>query len=284
MIYLKIIFKLLFFSGIFVVFVSGFMFFTSIRPPRFVSPWTPEDFMMKFEDVTLQTSDGVSIKAWYIPRGDDPASKKAVVLCHGYPADKGNIISIAEMLHPHFNLLMFDFRAMGKSGGKVTTIGHREVNDLNAAVDWLKARGITSIGAYGFSMGGAVAIMAENPSISAIVSESAYADLNLMLDQIYGKFSIFKYPFILMTNIYARLFLGVDLGRSSPRKSISRLGIPVFLIHSERDSQIPVEHVAILKKEKPDAEIWVIEGGDHGQLLDKSMYKERMVKFFSDNL
>lgn len=248
-----------------------------------VTRWTPADFGFKFEDVALVTDDGVDLSAWFIPSADGE-KEKAVVLCHGYPADKGNILGLAPLLQPHYNLLFFDFRAMGNSGGKATTLGYREIKDLKSAVDYLKGRGIQKVGVYGFSMGGAVAIMSENPDVSAVVSESAFSDINLVIDQIYGKFGVFKYPFIYLTKIYAGVFLGVDLEKNSPRMSIARLNIPVLLIHSEDDATMPVEHARILSAANPEAALWVVRKADHGATLNDKEYGGKITGFFRDNL
>jgi len=40
---------------------------------------------------------------------------------HGYPMDKGNIFGMVSFLAKKYNLLLFDFRAMGKSEGFFTT-------------------------------------------------------------------------------------------------------------------------------------------------------------------
>lgn len=278
---LRIAFKVALYGGVFVFAVSGYLFFSSVRPPRFVSPWTPADFGLAYQDLTLKTRDRVDLSAWFIPAA---GSDKAIILCHGYPADKGNILGLARILHPAYNLLFFDFRAMGKSAGRVTTIGFRETDDLSAAVDYLERRGIKKIGVYGFSMGGAVALMTEDPRVAAIVSESAFASLGLIIGDMYKKFGFCKYPFILATKVYARVFLGVDVSKVSALTAISRRHIPIFIIHSERDSQIPEAHARMLHQANPLTALWVIPGVDHGENLDQEEYRNRIRKFFADHL
>ena len=269
-----IIYALLIMGG-----MSLYVFLTSIMPPRHVTGVTPSDLELVYEDITIYTEDNVRLSAWFIPSED--AGKKAIVVCHGYPADKGDVLSLANFLHKEFNLLFFDFRAMGKSGGRVTTIGWRERKDFLAAVRYLKSRGMEKIGALGFSMGGAVIIMANSPDVDAIVSESAYADLESMAHLMYRNFGIFRYPFIWSTRLWSRLFLGIDLLSIAPKNYIKDIKVPVFLVHSERDSQIPVEQAYVLKRANPKAELWVISEADHGGVwgLMRSEYKERVLNF-----
>jgi pimeloyl-ACP methyl ester carboxylesterase len=253
---------------------------TSIKPPRYVTGVTPASLGLTYEEVTLITDDGVKLAGWFIPTHN--ADNEAIVVCHGYPADKGDVLSFATFLHDKFNLLFFDFRAMGKSGGKVTTAGWREKEDFYAAVRYLKLRGMKKIGAVGFSMGGAVIIMANSPDIDAIVSESAYANLESMIHLMYGNFGVFRYPFVYITRLWSRIFLGIDPVNVSPEESIKDIQVPILLVHSERDSQIPVKHGRALRNANPKTELWLIDEADHGSVwgVMRSEYEKRIINFF----
>src|SRR3970040_1993558 len=87
------------------------------------------------------------------------------------------------VLHEDFNLLLFDFRYLGKSDGSYSSAGAKEVEDLLAAIRFLKGRGIKKVGVWGFSMGGAVALMAieKAPEIRAVISEPSIARLGQRL-------------------------------------------------------------------------------------------------------
>lgn len=259
--------------------LSLYVFLTSIRPSRYITGVTPADLGLEYEDITIVTEDNIELAGWFIPSKN--AKDKAIIICHGYPADKGNVLSFATFLHDDFNLLFFDFRAMGKSAGNVTSIGWKERMDFLAAVKYLKSKGIKKIGALGFSMGGAVIIMADSPEVEAIVTESAYADLESMVHLTYRNFGIFRYPFIYATRLWSRLFLGVDPVDVSPANCIKEIGSPILLIHSERDSMIPVEQAHILKRANPAAELWIIGEAEHGavQGIKRGEYEKRIRDF-----
>jgi len=159
-----------------IVSLSGFL--SAIRPSKIYSSITPADFGLDFENVSMRTEDGIELKGWLIPK---TGSDKIIIGLHGYPADKGDILPTLIFLQKDFNLLLFDFRYLGESSGLYTTIGIKEVNDLLAAVDFAKERGFQKIGVWGFSMGGAVALMTvqRTPHINTIVSDSSYAALPL---------------------------------------------------------------------------------------------------------
>ena len=46
---------------------------------------------MEYENVTLKTSDGIELDAWYVPSHKD--TNKPIVVLHGYPYDKGKRLS-----------------------------------------------------------------------------------------------------------------------------------------------------------------------------------------------
>lgn len=277
--FFKIIWRIIAYFLLVIGGLSLYTFLTSIRPPRYITPVTPTDLGLAYEDITIITEDNIKLSGWFIP--SENAGKKAIIICHGYPADKGNVLSFANFLHDNFNLLFFDFRAMGRSGGKITTAGWRERKDFLAAVEYLKSKGMEKIGALGFSMGGAVIIMANNPDVVVIVSESAYANLESILHLMYRNFWFFRYPFVYATRLWSRLFLGIDLMDASPKDCIKDIKAPVLLIHSERDSQIPVQHAYALKNANPKAELWIIGESDHGGAwgVMRSEYEERILKF-----
>src|SRR5688572_31859634 len=81
---------------------------------------------------------------------------------------------------------MIDLRAQGGSEGERVTIGYKEVRDLRGALLWLNERGFApgEVVLHGFSLGGATVLRAAPKSgVAAVVEESAYADLPLMLRQ-----------------------------------------------------------------------------------------------------
>jgi dipeptidyl aminopeptidase/acylaminoacyl peptidase len=255
-------------------------FYISIRPPKILSSITPRDLKMGYEDVSFKTADGLKLRGWYIPCAK--TTGKTLILLHGYPADKGNILPPLAFLQEDFNLLLFDFRYLGESAGSYSTAGAKEVEDLLAAIQFLKVRGIAEVGVWGFSMGGAVALMTiESASgIRAVVSESSYANLADMAFQLF-RIPLLNYPMAYLVRTWARLFLGIDLSDISPAQRVRETKIPVFLIHSSADEVIPFSHGQALRQalaKNPNAEFWFEESNIHGQL--GSDYQRRVRNFF----
>jgi len=152
------------------------------KPPRRRGGWTPRDLGFEYEEVALRTRDGVELRGWFI-KGSKPST---VVVLHGYTSsrfDESYIKPVVSLLAGGgFNVLVYDQRAHGESGGDHTTLGYREVDDLNDVVEWLrrnKPEASKSVGVIGFSMGGAVALMhaAKYGTLNAYIADSPYIDV-----------------------------------------------------------------------------------------------------------
>lgn len=284
--YLKLLLLALVAVAIMVLAVSLSTFYSAIRPQKFVSNTTPADFNLQYESVTLVTEDNLKLDAWFIPAANK--TNKAVVVLHGYPFDKGNILPLATFLHNDFNLLLFDFRYLGRSDGSYTSVGFHEQKDLAAAVKFLRnSKNQTKIGALGFSLGGAVAIMGtKQNNLDVVVADSSYASLENMLTHTYKQFWIFKLPFLIITKVLSKVVLNVDIADVSPEKSIQHLNIPILIIHGSADDQIPVGNAYRLKNANQKVELWIVENAGHGVVNNAAgkEYERRVLKFFEGNL
>src|SRR3989344_5757645 len=102
--------------GLSVVVTVFFGVFNSVRPGKVASTATPKNFGLAYEPVSLMTQDGMRIAGWFIPKKDGE-SKTTLIALHGYPADKGDILSRVVYLADRYNLLLIDFRYFGESDG-----------------------------------------------------------------------------------------------------------------------------------------------------------------------
>jgi dipeptidyl aminopeptidase/acylaminoacyl peptidase len=276
----KVMITILFFT----LLLSLWGFYFAIRPIRILSAVTPADFKMAYENISFKTKDNILIHGWFIPSAH--AKAKTIILLHGYPADKGNILPFRLFLHSDYNLLFIDFRYLGDSEGAYSTIGRNEVLDLKAAVDYLKTRGINEVGVWGFSLGGAVALMTavDTPEIKAVVSESSYARLDWMALEYY-KIPLLRYPLAWLTRLWGRIFLGYDIKDVSPAEAAKKITIPVLLIHSKNDDMISIKHALLLQEALRDntkAEVIFVETLHHGEPMED--YQNIVKKFFGKSL
>jgi uncharacterized protein len=108
----------------------------------------------------LLTHDGVELE--YI-LGTAPSSLGAIVLCHPHPEHGGTmraplIGAIAKRaIESGVDVLRFNFRGVGESTGSYGG-GLAEIEDVTAAVDFMRDRHTPLIGVAGWSFGAATAL------------------------------------------------------------------------------------------------------------------------------
>jgi fermentation-respiration switch protein FrsA (DUF1100 family) len=264
-----------------VVLFSLYILILYIFPKKTVSPFTPKQWAMEYQDVAFTTRDGFKLAGWFIP---NKKSNKVIIVCHGYPTDKGDVFGVTEFFARGYNVLYFDFRAMGKSQGRISTSGWREREDFLAAIKFVKTKGFSDIGAFGFSMGAAVIFLANSPDIKCIVSDSSYARLETAIKVIFKNYGLLQDPLVKMVNLWTRLFLRFDLNGVAPINYISGMKIPILLIHCQTDTHIPVSEALELRKANPRSDLLLIPEGDHGESVYSNDYEPRILRFFKDNL
>ena len=268
--------------GVFLLASLG-SFWLAVRPPRLAVARSPEDYRLPVEAVRIRADDGVSLAGWLLPRPGAPA----VVLLHGYPAEKADLLPLAGALATQFTTLLVDHRYFGDSEGRATTLGFRERRDLQRVLDFLETRGTTAVGVFGFSLGGAVALLtaADDPRIRAIVAYAPFADLRTLGHELYGWMWLARYPFVEAMLLWGRLAFGADISRPTPAEAAARLRIPVLLVHSRTDEQIPFRHAERLRTalaSNTRAEFDFMERGRHGEL--PAGFERRLIQFFQQAL
>lgn len=277
---LKKFFALLALIPLFFFATSLWGFFISVRPQKIYSSDTPKNVGLDYEAIAFTTNDAMILRGWWIPNKNPMA--KTIIPLHGYPADKGDILGATAFLAQTYNLLLFDFRGLGESDGAITTAGAQETEDLRAAIRFLEGRGIKEVGVWGFSMGGAVALMTapETPAIKAIVSRASYARLDIMARALYP-LSLAREPLVWTTRLWGLLFLRRDIKNVAPEVSARRLTIPVLLIHSKDDDVIPFSHALRLRESlsnNPRAEFLFLDHLPHGAIPLEE--QQRITDFF----
>ncbi len=207
----------------------------------------PEDLGLEYEDLTLVTSDGVRIHAWYFPV---ERAERVVLMCHGNAGSIEDRLGHAEAItRMGQSFLIFDYRGYGRSEGKPDEEG--TYRDSEAAYDWLRERGYRSeqIVAFGVSLGAAIAVeLACRRELAALVIDSAFSS---MLDV--GRET---YPWLPV-----RYILRIDYD------SVSKIGgvdIPFLVFHSAGDRLIPIEQARRLYEAAPGPKKFVETVGEHG--------------------
>jgi uncharacterized protein len=254
-------------------------------PDRQPEEHTPADVGLDYREVSIQSTDGLELAGWWAP-GNDPG--RAVVLVPGIDSGKvgRHVLETASIYaRAGYGVLMIDLRAQGRSEGERVTMGYEEVRDVRGALAWLKEQGFSpgEVVLHGFSMGGATVLRAAPESgVAAVVEESAYADLPLILRQRLPTASGLPPFFTPSIFLMGKLFLGIDPWAVRPEADARRLckeEVPLLIVHSTDDEATPFEHARRIRAACPAAAFWRIEGYEHVGAYAHPEYRQRLLGF-----
>ena len=131
------------------------------------------DLGAPYEEVTLRTSDGLSLEGWYVPSKNGAA----VISFPGRKAS-GTQAQTRMLVEHGYGVLLFDRRGEGASQGDGNMFGWGGERDIFAALDFLEQRRDVDparIGGIGLSVGGELMLQAaaQDQRLAAVVSEGA---------------------------------------------------------------------------------------------------------------
>lgn len=260
---------------------------------------TPKDYGLTFEEIEFfSRKDQVKLSGWWIPAAFKQ-SNKTVITAHGYMNERAmegiDGLQLAKALSKQgYNVLMFDFRNAGKSKGRTTGLGYFEKHDLYAAIEYsIQKKKQKKLALLGWSMGASTALIVgcEHPSVSAIIADSPFSDLEAFLKENLSYWSkLPKKPFTPLIYHSMRKLLKIDPAEVSPINNVKNSkGKSFLLIHSKTDEAIPyTESEKLVQSISPDndRELWLTEDGDHihSYLLNKKEYERRVLRFLNKYL
>lgn len=246
-------------------------------------PFTPQDAMLSYEEVTLTTGDGLKLTGWYVPG----KNRAAVVLAHGLGGSKVLMLNHARALaFDDYGVLMLDLRAHGGSEGDTIT-GVNEAEDVLAGVEYLRSRpdvDADKIGALGVSLGAVAVLRAarRSESLRAVLLEglgpTCLADHGGPPKNFWRKtiYSINRFTYSLLDWFCGgRIAEGVreTLPHIWPR--------PVFLVAAGRGHEARFNRI-IYQNARDPKELWEAPNARHAAvyLHEPLTYRDKMRAFF----
>jgi fermentation-respiration switch protein FrsA (DUF1100 family) len=214
-------------------------------------PWLP------VRRVEIPSSGGVTLVAWRVPAADPSPGAPWLLICHG---NGGNLSNAGRPAHYAglralgLNLLAFDYRGYGESGGSPGEQGLYD--DAQAAYRYLRDVERVPPGRivlFGHSLGSAVAVeLATREPAAGLVLDGALASVVGRAQEVY--------PYVPVRLIARSRYASID--------KIGRVAIPKLFLHARDDEVIPFAHGRRLFAAAPEPKTFVALRGGHGDAFD----------------
>jgi uncharacterized protein len=213
---------------------------------------TPAAAGLAFRDLDLETDDGERLHGWWIA-ARAPAIGH-LLFCHGNAGNVGDRVLNAQLLSDAgFDVLLFDYRGYGRSGGSPDEQGtYADASAARAAL--LAQPGVDPerVLYLGESLGGAVALsLAIDRPPRGLILQSTFSSLRAAARH--------HYPFIpaaVIPDAYPSL------------RRIAELRAPLLVLHGDRDEIVPLSHGRALLDAAPvPKRLHVFAGLGHNDLV-----------------
>ena len=229
---------------------------------------TPTDWGLAYEDVELQTEDGVRLHGWYLPSS---GARRVLLFLHG---NAGNISHRRESLQIFhrlgLNVLIIDYRGYGLSGGSPSEAGLY----LDAHAAWrhlTEVRGFAAsdILLFGRSLGGAVAArLAAESEPGGLILESTFSsarDFAHRVMPLMSRLTVLRYEF-------------------DTASALQAVHCPLLVLHSPDDEIMPYELGRRTFEAANEPKRFQDMRGDHnsGFLLSQPGYERTLAEFLAD--
>lgn len=215
--------------------------------------------------------DGVKLQGW---RGDASSNHRGTLIyLHGVADNRASGAGVIERFQKRgFDVVAYDSRAHGESGGDACTYGYFEKEDLRRVLDTLRPGPVVLVGS---SLGAATALQlaAVDERVSAVVAAETFSDLRTVATE---RAPLFFTPGIIVQAIKRAEQQGhfqIDL--VSPAAAALTIKAPVLIIHGAVDTDTPPDHsrrvFAALASPK---QLILISGAGHNESLQGSIWTD----------
>ncbi len=247
--------------NLFLFFQQASMIFFPLRELQ----QTPADWKLDYEDVWINSVDGVRLHGWYIPR---QGARQTLLFFHGNAGNISHRRESIEIFHRlNLNVFIISYRGYGASEGTPDEQGL--YNDARSAWRYLTVdRKIQQqdIILFGRSLGGAVATaLAAEIKPAGLILESTFSSA--------GDMAAVLYP-VLHWVIYPRYTFDTAT-------RLRQVQSPVMVIHSADDEIIPLRIGQKVFMAASEPKQFVEIRGDHngGFLLSQPQYEKALGDF-----
>ena len=248
----------------------------------------PEEYIdsLPYELLNIKSPYGYMIKG-RIYQND---SRKFIIIVHGITMNIYGALKYLPFFYKKgFNVVVFDLRNHGETGGDNTTYGYFEKWDLSTVTDHLYGRfgNDISIGLHGESMGGTISMlnMAMDKRIVYGIIDCAFSDLpELLLLKLKQDSKLESKKLIALVNVFIKARSGFSIEDVSPLKELPTIKQPILFIHGASDTYVPPMMTKAMYAFKMDRKyMYIAEGAEHStsMAVDPDRYDEEITAFLN---
>lgn len=243
------------------------------------------------EEVRICSPFGYDLHSVYHPL---EGAQRTVVLTHGISWSLYGMVIYAGLFRRRgFNVLLYDIRHHGRSGGQDTSFGVYEKQDLKAVVNWAFSRlepgGI--VGTAGLSLGAATTLehAAIDQRIAFAIAGCPFSDLRALLTyRLRQEYHLPPFPLLNLANHFVHILAGWTFEQASPIRAISQVKTPLFLSHGQNDTYIlPQMSIDLYNaKTRGIRALYLAPNAGHAEALWKNPveYDQKLGAFLQDIL
>lgn len=243
---------------------------------------------MKKEELYIPSYYGYKLHGMLFPV---EGSRKVMIIAHGIKWSLFGSFKYVEMFQKRgFNVLLCDHRFHGLSGGKYTSYGYYEKDDLKAWIDYFSTRmgdGVF-IGLLGESLGAASALEASkrDPRVKFCIADCAFSDFSSLLRiRLKLDFKLRFYPIIDLVSFIIKLRHGWSFPEVSPIKGLEKTKTPILFIHGKEDGFIPLQMTLdMFKRKKGNKKLYLVPRAGHAEAfnIDPKGYEKKVIDFIKE--
>ncbi len=208
--------------------------------------------------------ENVKLKGWFAPA--EGQRRGTLIYLHGIADNRGSGAGVVERFQKRgFDVIAYDSRAHGQSGGEVCSYGVFEKQDLHRVLDTVAPGPIVLLGG---SLGAAVALQeaAEDRRVSTVIAVDSFSDLRTVATE--------RAPFFFTSGTIEKAFKVAEqrghfqIDAASPLSAAQSIKVPVLLIHGAEDRDTKPDHSRRLFASLAGPKrLIIVPGASHGKSL-----------------
>jgi len=254
---------------------ENFIFFS---PRVYKVAYIKKEVKQSVEQVRLFTKDMVRLYATYLAAEE---GKPTVLFFHGQSENitkwQDTLLFLKKL---GYGALFLSYRGHYRSAGRPSEQGI--YTDAETAVEYLQKKGIKNIILWGRSLGSAVALeTALKYNVGSVIIESGILDIKTAAESVFRRYIRIFHIHIIKDFIMWLIQASNFLQKFDNTEKISKINVPVLIIHAKNDEKINFEQAVKLHEKNPKTKLILEENGSHDKTDWAFPYIE---EFLNENL